>query len=266
MPPRSFPAAEAVTLLVSPEMATVIGRGPADPRLVPADAALLLFGLGEFGTPATLRIAPDAAAERAGPWVEGGRSLSCIVAREALARLFGWSPESGTSHFHLTTELRAIAQRLIDCPLPEPSLTAYRIGKSIELLCEAMRLIGEGRLVPVAGGGLLTPSDSERLVAARRMIDEHWSEKLTLDGLARACGLNRAKLTRGFRELFHCTVAEAIAERRLTEARRQLLTTDLPVSSIGYASGYHNNASFSRAFGRRFGVSPRAYRLSCAAA
>ena len=35
-----------------------------------------------------------------------------------------------------------------------------------------------------------------------------------------------------------------------------LLTTDLPVSSIGYVSGYLNNASFTRAFGRRFGHTP----------
>ena len=39
-----------------------------------------------------------------------------------------------------------------------------------------------------------------------------------------------------------------------------LLTTDKPVSSIGYENGYLNNASFARAFSRRFGVS--AVRLS----
>ena len=81
-----------------------------------------------------------------------------------------------------------------------------------------------------------------------------------MDSIARACGLNRAKLTRGFREMFDCTIAEALAARRLLEASRLLLTTDLPVSSIGYESGYLNNASFSRAFGRHFGRSPSHYR------
>ena len=103
-------------------------------------------------------------------------------------------------------------------------------------------------------------------MAARQMIDDRASEKLTLDLIARGCGLNRSKLTRGFRELFNCTVAEAIAERRLDLARRMLLTTDLPVSSIGYESGYLNNASFARAFGRRFGRSPSDFRLQGLAA
>jgi AraC family transcriptional activator of pyochelin receptor len=39
-----------------------------------------------------------------------------------------------------------------------------------------------------------------------------------------------------------------------------LRTTDLPVSSIGYENGYLNNASFARAFSRRFGLSPSDFR------
>jgi len=58
------------------------------------------------------------------------------------------------------------------------------------------------------------------------------------------------------------SVGEALADKRLAEARRQLLATDLPVSVIGYRTGYSNNASFTRAFGRHFGVSPTDLR-SC---
>jgi AraC family transcriptional activator of pyochelin receptor len=42
--------------------------------------------------------------------------------------------------------------------------------------------------------------------------------------------------------------------------RATALTSDLPVSSVGYACGYLNNASFTRAFARRFGVVPSALR------
>ena len=138
--------------------------------------------------------------------------------------------------------------------------TPYRLAKSIELLCEAVRLHGERALIPFTADGVLSLADSRRLIAARQMIDDRWNEKLTLDAIARACGLNRAKLTRGFKEMFDCTIAEALAARRLLEASRLLLTTDLPVSSVGYESGYLNNASFSRAFGRHFGRSPSHYR------
>ena len=263
--PAPNPTSETVdAVLVSHEMTMLIGTGAVDGLSFPPEAALLVFGFGGVGAPATLRIVADAAAEPLGDPEEGPRSLSCIVSRAAIDRLFAWSG-GGEGRYHLTTTLRTIALAIAEGTIVGVARDTYRLGKGIELFCETMQALTEGALVPVAGDGAMSQADSRRLVAARRIIDEQWSEKLTLDVLARACGINRAKLTRGFRELYRCTVAEAIAERRLIEASRKLRTTDLPVSSIGYASGYLNNASFSRAFGRRFGVSPSEYRGAVAA-
>ena len=246
---------------VSPEMSALVGQGAIDRTALPSDAAVLVYAFGGVGTAATVRIVADSMSEIVGDPEEGPESLSIIVQRAALVRLFGWSPRaSDGARFHLTSELRAIAVALRDCPMEGAARQPYRLAKSIELLCETARLLVSASLVPVAAEGAMSLADSRRLVDARRIIDERWSEKLTLDGLARACGINRAKLTRGFRDLYHCSIAEALAERRLGEASRRLLTTDLPVSKIGYDSGYLNNASFARAFGRRFGVSPSEYR------
>ena len=141
-----------------------------------------------------------------------------------------------------------------------------RSAKAIELLCETWAALDAGGLIPVAGDSDLSQADSRRLLEARRLIDEQWGRKLSLHDIAACCGLNREKLTRGFRKMFDCSVAEALAERRLSEASRMLVTTDLPVSSIGYENGYLNNASFARAFGRRFGLSPSDYRAARVAA
>src|SRR3546814_622169 len=56
--------------------------------------------------------------------------------------------------------------------------------------------------------------------------------------------------------MYKCAVAEAVSERRLSHARTLLSLSDLPVSSIGYRCGYQSNASFTRAFARRFGMTP----------
>ncbi|MFP5455342.1 MAG: helix-turn-helix domain-containing protein, partial [Alphaproteobacteria bacterium] len=61
-------------------------------------------------------------------------------------------------------------------------------------------------------------------------------------------------------------VADALAEKRLECARTMLLSTDLAVASVGYRCGYLNNASFTRAFTRRFGVAPSQYRAERLAA
>ena len=247
---------------VSPEMTAVIGRGLAAGVPLPSDPVILHFDTGGAGVQPAVRIGA--------PIVQGVSDAADLiflfVARQALHRLGGSNPGAeDASGYHLPTELRAIALAVRDTTIEGEARNVYRLAKSLELICETVRMWAEGALVPLAPDGDLSFADTRRLIAARRMIDERWHEKLTLDFIARACGLNRAKLTRGFRELFACSIAEALAERRLGQASRMLLTTDKPVSSIGYENGYLNNASFARAFSRRFGVSPSDYR-SCGVA
>lgn len=165
-----------------------------------------------------------------------------------------------SSDLHMPTDLRAIVIALVDCRLPGPARDTLRLAKSIELLCATFEKLAADDLVAADATGELKEVDARRIVAARRLIDERWNEKLTLDSIARACGLNRAKLTRGFRSMFDMTVADAIADMRLGGASEMLRSTDLPVSSIGYRCGYLNNASFTRAFSRRYGVAPTRYR------
>lgn len=231
---------------VSPEMLTYVGEGVLSPTW-PDEWVVLQFD-GLTG-PATMvcGTAPLSA------------ELILAVDPRACERLFGAVPQPGRS-WHLASELRAIALAIRDCPLAEPARSTLRLAKSIELLCAAMTHLAEGAMVPADGGGALNARDSQLVLAARRLIDERWREKLTLDAIARATGLNRAKLTRGFRVLFDCSVADALTEKRLGGARRMLRETDLPIASIGYACGYHNNASFTRAFSRRYGMPPTRLR------
>ena len=248
MSEQSLPQAGATDdgewILVSHEMTTTIGSPPRDAPM-PPDPICLAFDLGG-GTPSLI------VQERA------TRGEICLfVARDAWARLGGGI---ATGRFHLAPELRAIALALRDCPMAAAPRNVYRLAKSIELLCETLMRLRDAALVPLASEDQLSIADTRRLLAARRIVDERWREKPTLEAIARACGLNRDKLTRGFRALYGRSVGEALAERRLGHASAMLLTTDKPVSSIGYENGYLSNASFARAFSRRFGVSPSDYR------
>lgn len=190
-----------------------------------------------------------------------------VVTRDAVTRLLGCKLDMDDGQrFHVPQSLRAIILAVRDCQYHAGARLPYRVAKSIESLCELLRLHQIDDLVPFAAAGTLSMADSQRLMVARRYIEDKWAEKITLDTIARACGLNRAKLTRGFRDLFSCSVADAIVEQRLGEAKQMLLVTDLPVSSIGYRCGYLNNASFARAFSRHFGVAPTQYRATALAA
>lgn len=235
---------------VSPEMLAFVGSGYIHCDAPPPSAVVFRFDLGDeaptlaFG--GTLETASDA-------------TVVLIVSAEACRRVFGHLP-SRAGRWHLPADLAILAVAIRDCPLPEPARSTLRLAKCIELLCVTFDKIGNDALIPADGTGELSERDAARLAAARRLVDERWQEKLTLNAIARACGMNRAKLTRGFRQAFGSTVADAIADRRLRGAHSLLLATDLPVSSIGYRCGYSNNASFTRAFSRRFGVAPTRLR------
>lgn len=245
---------------VSPEMLSLVGTGSITSTAWPDDPVAVVFNFGSPNRPATFQYFDHP--------VLGALNADCdderlifIAARAACERLSdGNMPMQDTAIYHLNTDLRAIALAIRDCDAAEVIRTPYRLAKSIELLCELMRLPETLALIPLMSKGTISAADSKRLLAARQMIDDKWAEKLTLDRIARACGLNRAKLTRGFRAMFDCTIADAIAYNRLSQAGTMLLSTDLPVSSIGYRCGYLNNASFTRAFARHYGKAPTQYR------
>jgi AraC family transcriptional regulator, transcriptional activator of the genes for pyochelin and ferripyochelin receptors len=244
---------------VSPEMLTLVGIGELGEHRWPPDPVAFEM---TFASPSSLLFHRAPAFE-----ASSEPRLILIMDRKACERLLGRELDLlDKSVRYLPPELNAIAAAIRDCVLPSAASTPYRLAKSIELICEILEAHRTGRLSEASSPAALTQRDIERIAAARKMIDEHWNEKLTLCQIARSCGLNRSKLARGFRQLYQCTVTEALLERRLGEARQQLISTDLPVGLIGYRSGYHNNASFSRAFSRRFGVPPSNFRSTLAAA
>lgn len=238
---------------VSPEMLSFVGAGALPQADWPARPVAVRFaGLGTS--------VPRVAIERFRREGHDDDALVLVVASDAIDRLFGAAEMHG--EWHMPAALRALVLAILDPDAPGAAGDTLRLARSIELLCAVFDHLGRGALVPADLDGALSEGDAARIVAARRLIDERWGEKLTLDGIARACGLNRGKLTRGFRSLYACTVADALTERRLAGARRMLEATDLPVSTIGYRCGYLSNASFTRAFARHVGVAPTRWRAA----
>ncbi len=227
-----------------------------------ADCCALIFR-GSSASPSEVRVVTISSEVQYEP---EDCQLILVVDREALAKLGGDLLLSRPGAFHLSTAVRLMVVAILEPRAPASAVSAYQFAKGIEVVCEVLRQHRDGELLPLADDGVLSAADTRRILAARRLIEERCSEKLTLDAIARSCGLNRSKLTRGFRDLFKCTVAEALSERRLELASSMLLTTDLPVASVGYEAGYENKASFARAFGRRFGRTPSDYRTGAIAA
>ena len=242
---------------VSPEMTTLLAKTAGRFTIPPNPVALIATLEPQLRA---LQVEPEPNIPSHLASLAAGDTLF-LIQREAMIRIGGRSMvEGGAARFHLNAELGETLLALRDPDVSEAARLPYRLAKSIEFLCQAIRDHNAGALAPLSAAGQLSREDTRRVLAARQFIQDHASEKLTLDLVGRRCGLSRSKLTRGYKELFDRTVAQDIAGRRLELARLMLLTTDLPISSVGLEAGYLNNASFARAFGRRFGQAPSMFR------
>jgi AraC family transcriptional regulator len=95
-----------------------------------------------------------------------------------------------------------------------------------------------------------------------RLIDERLKEVQeppTLAELARLCKLSVRQLTRGFRASRGRSIGDDVAQTRLDNAMRKL-ATDQSVKGIAYSLGFASPSSFSYAFRRAVGETPRQYR------
>jgi AraC-like DNA-binding protein len=111
----------------------------------------------------------------------------------------------------------------------------------------------------------LTSRDRRLLQTAREILTREFVEPPPLGVLARRVGLNASKLCFGFRREFGETTSEFVRRLRLGHAKTLLEQTDLQIREVARRSGYQHHSTFTAAFVRDFGVSPKQVRLASAA-
>ena len=91
-------------------------------------------------------------------------------------------------------------------------------------------------------------------------IESHFSDDITLDDLARVCGLSRFQISRLFTYATGKTVTAYVRGRRLTEAARALADGAPDILALALQAGYGSHEAFSRAFRDQFGLTPAELR------
>ena len=93
-------------------------------------------------------------------------------------------------------------------------------------------------------------------------ISEHFTERLTLESIARELGISRSHLSHIFSQQLRINLRQYINTLRIDKARFLLRNPDLSVTEIAYMCGYENSRTFHRAFLSECGTQPSVYRLS----
>lgn len=103
---------------------------------------------------------------------------------------------------------------------------------------------------------------SKECVAARRYIEEHFRESLSLDQLAQIIHINKFHLVHSFTKAFGFSPINYLLSLRLQECRYLLQSTDMSMTQISQAVGFSSACYFSQVFHKATGMSPREYRNS----
>jgi AraC-like DNA-binding protein len=124
----------------------------------------------------------------------------------------------------------------------------------IQAVREYLRTVGAGQVGWL--GALKDPQIGQALTLMRRQAQEPW----TVESLARRVGLSRSAFSAKFTLLVGMPPMRYMTDVRLTKAAALLRTQPATLNAVALTVGYESDVALSKAFKRRFGTGPGAYR------
>jgi AraC-like DNA-binding protein len=103
---------------------------------------------------------------------------------------------------------------------------------------------------------LRDPQVGQALALIHHQPEERW----TVESLARRVGLSRSALSAKFTRLVGRPPLSYLTDVRLAKAAALLRTQPATLNAVAMSVGYDSEVAFSKAFKRRFGTAPGAYR------
>lgn len=142
--------------------------------------------------------------------------------------------------------------------------SAYLDCKGREIACTMLADLAIQKSSPVL---TLKSSvrDLRRIDEARDILIENYRNPPVIPALARRVGVNQTKLKSLFKSVYGITIHEFSKRLRMERASELLAKGDLTIAEIAYSVGYEFPASFTHAFRKFYGHSPRQGRRAATA-
>lgn len=99
-------------------------------------------------------------------------------------------------------------------------------------------------------------SEREKVMDARRIMEQTLDQPLTIKELSRKVAMNECYLKKGFKALFSKTIHEYQQELRISKAKILLKQDGYSVSDVANSLGYSSISHFSTAFKKATGMKP----------
>jgi AraC-like DNA-binding protein len=95
---------------------------------------------------------------------------------------------------------------------------------------------------------------------ARRLIEQHSAEELSLSKVAKAVNISPNHLSEKFKQVTGVNFVDYVARTRFEKTRDLLLNSNRRISEIAFAAGFQSLSQFNRVFKKLSSKSPTEYR------
>lgn len=153
-------------------------------------------------------------------------------------------------------KIQLLINEVIHCSYTDELRNLFLLSKSIELLVLQAELYNQ----TTEASFIKSKRDRDKLIEAKELLTSQLDNPPTIIELSKLVGINEYKLKKGFKELFGTTIFGCIHDCRMSLAKRLLLGTDKSAKEIAYEAGYSSPQYFSKAFKKKYGVTPNSAR------
>ncbi|MBE6762124.1 MAG: helix-turn-helix domain-containing protein [Ruminococcaceae bacterium] len=102
--------------------------------------------------------------------------------------------------------------------------------------------------------------ENSPIIKALHFMDLNFKNQMTLEQISDHVGLTPTYFSSLFHQKMNTTFKEYLTSLRLDYAAKLLIISDFSSTEICYTSGFNDFSSFSRAFKKKFFISPSEYR------
>ena len=100
----------------------------------------------------------------------------------------------------------------------------------------------------------------QKMAQIRQYLDEHYTEKFSLDVLSEHFYISKYHLSREFRSLYGITLNHYVIARRITLAKKLLRFSDYTLEEIAGSCGFYDASYLNRQFKKSEGISASDFR------
>ncbi|KMQ69604.1 hypothetical protein ACM39_00625 [Chryseobacterium sp. FH2] len=94
----------------------------------------------------------------------------------------------------------------------------------------------------------------------KKFIDENYHKNIKAEEIGKLIGINQNKIRKEFKSQYHLTVTDYLSELRMLKAKKLIINKEMMIKEIAIECGYEYVQNFTRAFKKKFGVSPEKLR------